>query len=269
LDKLTSNDCELESLSLIRLAVVERHAGRLRDSLSYLQQASEIAELTGPWVTARYHQELGSTLKDLALSESNRDYFNQALEHYGEALNQFEAVGNHRYAAVVHNNHGFMLLSFGDLERAKDHLQVARLLFDCFSDLVKRAQADESLARLKLAIGEVELAEETISQAIEILENGDEDALLAEALTTKGEILFSQGRQSEAKAALESAYRVAERCGDKEGAGRALLLVIERMGDELGRAEQKEILKRAEMLLAHSQQTLTRERLKRCLEKLD
>jgi signal transduction histidine kinase/ActR/RegA family two-component response regulator len=68
----------------------------------------------------------------------------------------------------------------------------------------------------------------------------------------------------EAKPIIERARRVAERCGDREGAGRALLIMIEEMCDQLGDDERLEIGAQANQLLANSQQLATRERLRRC-----
>ncbi|HZN07796.1 MAG TPA: ATP-binding protein, partial [Pyrinomonadaceae bacterium] len=62
--------------------------------------------------------------------------------------------------------------------------------------------------------------------------------------------------------------RVAERCGDKESAGKALLILIEEMCDQLPDDERREIGAQANQLLANSQQHATRERLKKCLEKI-
>src|SRR6185295_15222389 len=80
--------------------------------------------------------------------------------------------------------------------------------------------------------------------------------------------LVKLGRRHEAKPILERAHRVAERCGDNEGAGRALLILIEEMCEHLGDDEMREIGLRANQLLANSQQKLTRERLRVCLESI-
>jgi signal transduction histidine kinase/ActR/RegA family two-component response regulator len=57
-----------------------------------------------------------------------------------------------------------------------------------------------------------------------------------------------------------------ERCGNREGAGRALLILIEEMCDQLADDERREIGAQANQLLANSQQQATRERLRKCLE---
>jgi len=68
---------------------------------------------------------------------------------------------------------------------------------------------------------------------MDTLEGSSEEALLAEALTTQGLVLCRLGRKQEAKPIIERARRIAERCGDRESAGKALLIVIEEMCDQL------------------------------------
>jgi tetratricopeptide (TPR) repeat protein len=264
LEVLSEEDLELRSLALIRLAIVERHAARLLDSLARLNEAARIVELAGPWATGRYYLELATTLKELAISESRDDYFDRAILHYAEALYEFEAIGNHRYAAAVENNYGYMLLTLNRLDEAETHLMNARKLFDSFADRVRRAQVDETLARLHLAANRFELAGQAIGNAVGTLETGGEDALLAEALSTQGLVLCRVGRHREAKRVLERAYRVAEHCGDGEGAGRALLIVIEEMCYQLEDGERLEVGVKLNQLLAHSQQASVSERLQKC-----
>ncbi len=63
LEELPNEDRELRSVALVRLGIVERHAGRLHDSLARMNEAAGLVELAGPWATGRYHQELATTLK--------------------------------------------------------------------------------------------------------------------------------------------------------------------------------------------------------------
>jgi TolB-like protein/Tfp pilus assembly protein PilF len=266
LEALPDDDLELKSIGLVRLGVLERHAGHLYDSLSRLTQASEIIESGGPLVTSRYNHELATTLKDLAETENRFDYFDRVTFHFHKAFYEFEAIGNHRYAAVVENNHGYLLLSLNRFDEAEVHLSRARQLFDGLDDKIRRAQVDDTLARLHLAANRLDLAEEAVERAVQTLETGDEEALLAEALTTKGSVFCRQGRYSEAKGILEGAHRVAERCGDSEGAGRALLIVLEEMCEQLEEEERQDLGTRLDRLLGESQQASIRIRLRKCLE---
>ncbi len=264
--ELPPNEAELRAVALIRLASVERHAGRLHDALALLDDASPLASASPAWTNGRFHSELATTLNHLGIAENRPTYFERALGHYSEASQQFERIGNFRYVAAVENNLGYLLLSLKRLKEAQIHLERARQLFDGFGDSVGCAQVYETLAQMYLACEDHESAERSIKLAVTSLEGTSEDALLAEALTTQGLILCRLGHKHEAKPVLERARRVAERCGDRESAGRALLIMIEEMAEHLADDERREIGAQANQLLANSQQYATRERLRKCLD---
>ena len=266
LKSVSREDSELRALALLRLAGIERDAGRLNDSLWCLKEVADIGSRSGPWVTGRCRIELASTYKELAISEENPSYFDQAKEHYRVALYEFEAVGNHRLAASTENNLGFMLLCAGELNEAESHLLRARRAFDWFGDQIRRAQVDDSLAHLYLAQGKPEEACEAIHRSVEVIEKGDEDRLLVEALITKGLVYSKLGRFGEARRILEDAHRLASRCGDGEGAGRALLVLMEEMCERVEVEERQRIGHRLVALLASSERPSLRHRVQRCVE---
>ncbi|HEV7395544.1 MAG TPA: ATP-binding protein [Pyrinomonadaceae bacterium] len=268
LNELAPEEAELRSLALIRLATIERHAGRLHDAVSLLTEAGRFIDRVSPWTSGRYHLENATTLKDLGFAENRTTYLDRALNHYGEALSEFESLGNRRYTAIVENNHGYLLGTLRRFEEALTRLGRARKLFEEFGDQVRRAQVDETLAQLYLASGQLALAQKSISSALETMETSGEEALLAEALTTQGLVLCKLERRHEAKPILHRAQRVAERCGDREGSGRACLILIEEMCEQLGDDERREIGAHANQLLANSQQASTRERLRICLDQV-
>ena len=265
---LADQDCELKAVALIRLAIVERHSGRLHEALNRLNEAAPLENLVSPWTKGRFQTEMANTLKDLGVAEDRAACLDRALAHYREASLQFEQVGNLRYLAAVENNRGYLLLTLRRFEEAQLHLQRARNLFSEFGDSVGCAQVDETLAQLHLASENYEAAERSIKLAVNTLEESGEEALLAEALNTQGLILCRLEHRHEAKPILERARRVAERCGDREGAGRALLIMVEEMCENLDDDERREIGAHANQLLANSQQYATRERLLRCLEQI-
>src|SRR6185295_16461153 len=221
-----------------------------------------------PWTLGRFHLEFATTLKDLGIAENRNEYFDRALDHYQSAFLHFEGIGNHRYTAIVENNHGYLLSALRRFDEAQHHLERSGKLFQELGDQVRRAQVDETLAQLHLASERYALAERSVTRAVETMETTGEEALLAEALTTNGLVLCKLGRRHEAKPILHRARRVAERCGDYEGAGRALLILIEEMCEQLGEDERQEIGAQASQLLANSQQKLTRDRLRACLERI-
>jgi signal transduction histidine kinase/ActR/RegA family two-component response regulator/predicted negative regulator of RcsB-dependent stress response len=265
IEEISEDDHELMSVALIRLALIEHHAGRLHDALGLLNRAEPLIPPNRTWIKGRFHVEFATTLKDLGIADQKRSYLERSLGHYEQALKQFETIGNRRYVAIVENNWGYLLLSLGRFDEAAGHLQRASSLFEEFGDQVRRAQVDETIAQLYLGSERYDLAEKSIKQAVSTFEGSSEEALLAEALTTQGIVLCRLSRRHEAKPIIERARRVAERCGDRESAGRALLIMIEEMCDQLADDERREIGAQANQLLANSQQAATRERLRNCL----
>ncbi len=263
---LPAQNIELHAVALIRLAIVERHAGRAHEALALLERVESMECATNPCIRGRFRAERANTLKDLGIAEAHRSYFHKALSDYQEASLQFDQIGNLRYAAAVENNRGYLLLTLERFAEAQTYLERSRNLFSELMDSIGCAQVDETLAQLHLSSGNYQLAEHAIELAVNTLEGIDEDVLLAEALATQGLILCRLGRRQEAKPIIERARRVAERCGDREGAGRALLILIEEMCDQLPDDERREIGAQANQLLANSQQPATRDRLRKCLD---
>jgi hypothetical protein len=100
------------------------------------------------------------------------------------------------------------------------------------------------------------------------MEDGDEDALLAEALRTKGTIYCRLKRYSEAKRILEDAHNLAARCGDIEGAARALIVLIEEIACTLNKVDLQGIATRIDTLLASSQELSITRRALKCLDQV-
>ncbi len=269
LNDLTDREIELKGIVLIRLATLERHTSRLHDAVQLLNEVDRLANYLSPWTKGRFHLEFATTLKNLGIAENQNQFFDRALDHYRSAFSHFQQIGNHRFRAIVENNHGYLLSVLRRFDEAQLHLERARKLFEELGDQVRRAQVDETLAQLYLASDDLDLAQRSINRAVETMETtGEEEALLAEALRTQGSVLCKLGRRHEAKPILHRARRVAERCGDYDGAGRALLIVIEEMCDQLGEDERQEIGAQANQLLANSQDASTGGRLQNCLERI-
>lgn len=269
LSGLTADDAELRSLALIRLASLERHAGRLMDALDRLNEATELVKVSGPWATGRRHLELASTYKDLAVAEDNVIYFNHAKQFYHKALHEFEAVGNHRYVAIVENNFGLLLLDVRAYQESEYHLLRSSRLFEEFSDIVRGAQVNETLARLYVVTRRYTLAQESIYKSVKVLELTDSEALLAEALTTNGLVESKLGNFVTAKNCFQAGCNVAERCGDYEGAGRALLVLLEELGAQLEQTEKKQIGAKLQAYFATTQQTALQKRVRKCIKEFD
>jgi tetratricopeptide (TPR) repeat protein len=161
---------------------------------------------------------------------------------------------------------GLLLLVIGAYQDSEAHLLRASKLFHSFSDSIRGAQVNETLARLYIETGRYTLAQEVIRAAVKTLELTDSEALLAEALATKGVVATRLTHYSEAKNNFEAAHRIAQRCGDREGAGRALLMMFEEIGDRLEKTEEIEFLEELNELLPSTQQGALQASIKRLLE---
>jgi tetratricopeptide (TPR) repeat protein len=214
-----------------------------------LRQAAGL-DVAGLSVWGRCHLELATTLKDLAACEDQASYDDEAQLHYRSALNESEAIGNHRMAAIAENNLGFLLLNLGLLEESEKRLLRARLFFEALSDNVRRAQVNETLTRLYITTGEYSVAQRTIDDALQTLELTDGEAVLSEALTTSGIVACRLQRFVDAQKRFESACKVAERCGDREGARRALVSMFEEMKERLHMDELRQMLEKLSRLNA-------------------
>src|SRR6185369_8674924 len=262
---LPLDDIELRSLALVRLAVVERHSGHVSDSLALFSEAYDLIEEWGALITGRYYHEFATALQEIALNDNAPDCLFAITQHLQRAFKEFVAVGHHRYAAVVKNNHGFLLVKLGRFHEAEPHLLHARRLFETFDDTIRKAQVDDTLARLYLATGRLDLSDSASEAAVTCLQENDEEALLAEALTTRGILLCKLKRYSEARGILEGARQIAERCGDSEGAGLALLVLVEEMYQNFNKYESQFIATRLRQLLECTQVISTRYRVENCL----
>jgi tetratricopeptide (TPR) repeat protein len=187
------------------------------------------------------------------------------MQLYSKALYEFECIGNHRLSAITENNLGVVELRIGNFKEAQSHLVRARKTFDAFDDKIRCAQVDDSLAQLYFAQGRFHDADLAIQQAIQTMETGDEDAFLTEALTTRGLISCKLKKYSHAKTLLENAYRLAQRCGDMEGAGRALAILVEEMWGMIESEERCDLDRRIREILATSRALSIHKRLENCL----
>lgn len=267
LGDLSDENCDLNSLALMRFGSLERQAGRLKDALARIMQATPLAELCGPWATARCNLEMASIYKDLAIAENLASYFDEAMHFYIKALYEFEAIGHHRYVAIVENNIGLLLLSLGDYKESEERLLRSRKLLDGFSDTLRVAQVDETLARLYIQTKQYGLAQTVIERVVQTFEHADNEFLLAEALTTSGVVASRLGKYSDAQRNFEAASKISERCSDNEGAGLALLIMFEEMGECLEQTERIQIAEKFKRLLAGTQQTALQIRVFRSLSK--
>ena len=265
LSHLSNAESNVRALALLRSSIIERSAGRLSEALRIHTEAAPMLERIGNHaLKGKFHVGLAETLRKLSEIERREDYVDRALIEYAAASYHFEQAGHERYRARVENNLGFLLSTVGRFVEAYEHVNRARRIFGGLKDAGSVAQVDDTRARVLLAEGRHAEAERAARAAVRALEKGDGQALLSEALTTHGVALARTGQYARARRALERALAVAGRVGDREGAGRAALAVVEELGGQLDFGELSAAYERAADLLAGSQQPGVKERLLSC-----
>jgi len=262
-------DEETGAVALIRRALVEKTAGRYDSALRIYNEAAPIVERTdNEALKGSLHNGMGTVLNCLALGNQSEELIDRALVEFAAASFHFEQAGHHKFRARVENNLGYLFFSVSRFSEAHLHLDRARTLFLKVGDVETAAQADDTRARAFLAEGHLREAERFARSAVQTLEKGDEQALLAEALTTHGIALARLGNHTRSRVLLRRAIEVAQTAGDLEGAGRAHLSLIEEMGDQTAATELATIYQSAADLLQNSQDPSMGKRLIGCARKV-
>jgi len=267
MSNLPDDQMELRTFALVIWGVIERDSGDLNESLLKLREAVRI-EAAGRLITNRCYLDLATTLKELAFCDRNEDYLREARLHFWRALYESEALGHHRNVGSVENNIGFLLLSLGLYQESEEHLLRSRRIFETLADSVRGAQVNDTLARLYMETKQLDLAQEVIDQAVESLELTDSEAILAEALTTKGVVECRRGEYTDAKRSFEAAHKVAQRCGDLQGAARALLTLLDEARDKMDLKEVITAVEQAKRLLSALSQSSIRVKMEELVREI-
>ena len=269
LSRLGNKYYEQRARALLNIALVDIFSKRLNDALHTLTEAAPFFEKSQNHAAkGRFHGQLALVLRNLGTSEQREDYTDRALVEYAAASYHFEQAGQTRFRAGVENNLGYLLFAKGKFTEAHKHLDRAHLLFSSLKDSVHTAQVDDTRARVLLAQKRNSEAEKISRAAVRILEKGDEQSLLAEALTTHGVTLARLGRYEESRLTLDRAMEVASQAGDNEGAGVASLTIVEELGERLNVEEMTNLYERADALLAKTQNSETLARMRSCARRI-
>jgi two-component system response regulator AtoC len=270
LESVPDFELELKGIAQVRRAEVERSAARHREALAILlDAASLIKDCESHALKGKFHSTLAGTWESLGVAEKRADYIDNALIELTAASFHLEQAGHTHYLASVENNLGFSLFRAGRFDEAYEHLERARRLFIRLKDGVRAAQVDETRARALLAEGCNSEAERIVRAAVNALERGDEQALLAEALITHGIALTRLERRTQAREAFRRAVAISEQLNDREGAGCATLTIFEELAHDYSAQEELQALYvRADELLSQTQQTELLVRLRACARRL-
>jgi CheY-like chemotaxis protein len=262
LDKLPETTGDVRAITLLRLSTVERGSKRFHDALQIHLEAAPLFEKSANHpLKGKFYNGFGFVLRSLGTIERRPDYIDRALIEYAAASFHFEQAGHRRYQACVENNLGYLFCTIKKFADAHEHLDRAQALFTSMKDNVHTAQVDDTRAKVLLAEGRITEAEKLVRSAVQTLERGGQQSLLAEALTTHGLTLARMGSYQLARLTLQRAVEVAENAGDPEAAGVAALTIIEELSERLPADDLAATFDRAAELLSMSGNREHRDRL--------
>jgi CheY-like chemotaxis protein len=256
---------ELKATILSRLATVERTAKRLNDAYQLLTIAAPLIDAgDNNSLKGKFYNQFATVLENIGRAENTKDYIDRALIEYAAASYHFELAGHTRYQGCVENNLGFLFSTIGKFTEAHEHLDRAQALFTSIKDNARLAGVDETRAKVLLAEGRMSEAEKLVRTAVQVLEKGGQQSLLAEALTTHGLVLARLGRHKVARLSLQRAVDVAQNAGDSETAGLASLIILEELAEHLPAQDLSATYDRATELLSNSENRESKDRLLAC-----
>jgi CheY-like chemotaxis protein len=269
LSRLENKNGDLKAVILIRYCMVEVRARRLNEALRLCNEAMPLVEQSkDEAVKGAFHNGFGLVFRKLADADPREDYLDLALIEYTAASFHFEQAGHTRYQGCVDINLGFLFYTLARFTEAHQYLDRARRSFFEIEDHVHLAQVNDTKARALIAEGYLQEAEQFARSAVKTLGRGDEQALLAEALTTHGIVVARLGNHARSRLLLDEAVKVAERVGDLEGAGRANLSIIEELTEQTPVPELVSIYESGADLLEDSQDPSTAKRLISCARRV-
>jgi tetratricopeptide (TPR) repeat protein len=258
-------DVELKAKILIRRSVIEILVGRYHDALDALREAELGFEKCSDAIKGRWHGQVALVLRKLATAEGRTDYADRAILEFTAAIYHYEQAGHERYCATNLNNLAMLSYKLGRHSEAHEHLDRARKILSRLKDAGLLAQVDETRARVLLAEGRCREAMRVISGAVNTLEGGGEQGLLADALAVKATVQARLGEGDLSVRNFQRAINMAESAGSLTNAGFAALAMIEEHGREgLSDVEVYHAYRRADRLLAKTQDAEDIARLRGC-----
>jgi tetratricopeptide (TPR) repeat protein len=228
------SESELKAKALTRLATLEHDAARNLEALNILTSSARLLEkVNNHTLKGNFHNTLAGVLEDLGIEERRADYIDRAFVEYAAAGFHFEQAKHKYHLARVKNNLGLLYFKARKYKEAHEQLDYARRLLMYLKDSSGVAQVNETRARVFLAEGNNSEAERVARAAVCVLEKGDQQAILAEALISHGTALARLGYYGQARSAFQRAVGVAQLSGATNRAQEAALTFVHELGDNL------------------------------------
>ena len=215
---------------LINKAIVNIFSNQVDEALELLNQATPLlGQIEDHATHGRYHMQRALAFR----RRGGPDNLDRALIENAAASYHLEQARHTRYLARVENNIGYILMELGRHDEALEHLNRSQHIFTTLEDTGSVAQVNETRARVFLAQNRYADAEQAATAAVKILERGDEQSLLSEAVATCGIALSQLGRYDEGFEYLSRSAEIAEVAGDRVASGRTRLIIIEKLQSHL------------------------------------
>jgi tetratricopeptide (TPR) repeat protein len=258
-------DVELQAKILIRRTVIEIWLGKYHEAWEMLDKTRPAFDNASHALKGRWHGQMALILRKLATAEGRIDYSDRAIIEFTAAIYHYEEAKHERYCAINLNNLAMLLYRMERYAEAHEHLDRAQTFLERLNDVGLLAQVEETRARALVAEERYEEARRVIIGVVDTFEKGGEQALLADALTIKGTIQARIGDYSYSLHTFRRAIDTAENAGALSNAGRAALSMIEEHGAErLSEYETYSLYRRADRLLATTQDAEDISRLRAC-----
>jgi tetratricopeptide (TPR) repeat protein len=269
LDDLKESGSDQRLRALLNSALVEWTATRDQDALQICTDAAPLFQASSNnALKGKFHNTFGGVLKNLGIARNREDYIDRALVEFAAASYHFEQAGHNRFLARVENNVGFLFATIRRFEEAHEHLKRARALHISVGDHGGAAGAEDTRAQAFLLEGKYDEAERLARRAVDVLRQGGEQAVLAEALTTYGRALARLKQTNVAKVALDQALDISQTVGNPDRGGIAAITAIEELSDSLPVDVLHNYYRTAEKLLSNSQNLSVKTRLGECARRV-
>ncbi len=219
-----------------------RNNGNLRGQAVVLNQTANFYFNVGQWSDAeRYYRQAGTifsqigdaynrllvnnNLGGIALNQGRLD---DALEFYTQALRAQEQLGGSLWVmGALHLNLGATQTKRGELERAFEHLETSRTLFDQAQVRDLLPEMHRRLAEAYLVQGDMAKADEEIQLSLSLAEELSMAGERGHALRIIGRIADYRGEQEAAESALTQAAVILEEASDEYGLAQARLALAQ------------------------------------------
>ncbi|HEX8775268.1 MAG TPA: helix-turn-helix domain-containing protein [Pyrinomonadaceae bacterium] len=247
---------------LIGRAVVEVSHGRYEEARDILNRERSFFENASHALQGRWYGQMGLVLRRMA--QGRIEYLDKAIIEYTAAIYHYEQAKHIRYCGSNQNNLAFLLYKLGRYPEAHEHLNKAYRIFARLKDSGNIAQVKETRARVLLAEERYLEARRIIIEVVEALERAREQALLADALIIKATVQARSGSTEESLRSFRHAIRIGEESGALFSAGVAVIAMIEEHGEYLPERKLYHLYRRADRLLATTQDPEAIDRLRAC-----